>query len=311
MTNGLDGNRILITGGTGSLGRELVTALAETNEIVVYSRNEERQFALREELTARGAAERVALRIGDVRDTGTLAAALRGCDVAIHAAAMKDVLMCEAQPTQTCFNNIDGSRSFLQAVERAGVKIAVGVSTDKAADPTNVYGMTKYIMERLFVETSRDCPGIRFTCTRFGNMIDSSGSLISVWKKNPEADIRVTHPEATRFFFRVSDAVQTVVDAAVLGGNGEILVPKMKTARILDIIRLITGRDEIESIGLFPGEKLHEDLVGAMEAAFSYEENGYFVIRPGRANPSPTVAPVSSATAEAFPLQELDALIHA
>lgn len=308
----LKNKRILITGGTGSLGRELVTALSKENQILVYSRNEERQYEFMTELKLKGHGETdILFRIGDVRDTETLTYAMRGCEIAIHAAAMKDLIMCEAQPTQTCLNNINGSKSFIRAAEQSGsVRKAIGISTDKAASPSNVYGMTKYIMEQLFVEASNNISDIDFACTRFGNMIDSSGSLITVWKNNPAMDIKITHPEATRFFFQVKDAVQTVVDVITLGRNGDIYIPDMKKARIIDIIRLITGKKDIETIGLFPGEKIHEDLIGAMETAYCFKEGGYYIIRSGKVNSNRDVVAFSSETAELLSNDELRTMIY-
>jgi len=311
-TNKLQNKKILITGGTGSLGRELVKSLSKENNIVVYSRNEERQYDFKTYLRINDFnLENITFKIGDVRDTETLRYALNGCEVALHAAAMKDLIMCEAQPTQTYLNNIEGSKSFIKAVELVpSMKKAIGISTDKAADPSNVYGMTKYIMEQLFVEASSNIPHIDFACTRFGNMIDSTGSLVTVWKNNPNMDIKITHPEASRFFFKVSDAVQTIVDVITMGINGDIYIPDMKKAKILEIIKLITKRSEIEEIGLFPGEKIHEDLIGKMETKFCYREGDYYVIRPGKVNHEDDIEPFSSSTAREFTKEELNTLIY-
>ncbi|MFN8255587.1 MAG: SDR family NAD(P)-dependent oxidoreductase [Bacteroidales bacterium] len=276
---------ILITGGTGSLGSVLAENLMQENKIVVYSRNEERQFLLKQKLNS----ENVEFIIGDVRDTDTLKYALRKCNLAIHAAAMKDVIFCEAQPAQTCLNNIEGSRSFIKAADDAGIEKAVGISTDKAASPSNVYGMTKYIMEQLFFEAS-NYSKTHFVTTRFGNMINSSGSLVTWWKNHPESDIRLTHNDMERFFFTLKDAVNTVVKAFEVAGAGEIYVPKMDKAKIKDILTVITGKNEFEIIGVYPGEKIYEELIGENEKYSAFEYDDYFLIKPGQRNTTNTKA---------------------
>jgi UDP-N-acetylglucosamine 4,6-dehydratase len=239
--------KILITGGTGSLGKSLAQELATNNQVIVYSRNEERQYEMMKLFNN----PNIQYRIGDVRDTETLKFALRGCDLAIHAAAMKDLIMIEDQPTQGVLNNIEGSRSFIQAViETPSVKKAIAISTDKAASPSNAYGMTKYIMERLFIEANKNSDKT-FVCSRFGNMIDSSAALPTFWKEHPELDVKITHPEMCRFFFTIKDAVKTVLDTIEKGQGGEIYIPKMKAANILDILQIIFKKEKFEVIGLF------------------------------------------------------------
>lgn len=279
------GSKILVTGGTGSLGQELVRKLAIDNHVVVYSRNEERQYLMRQRLNTAS----VSYLIGDVRDQETVEYAMRGCDYVIHAAAMKDLIMCEAQPTQTYLNNVDGSKAVIRAARNvSSVKKVVAVSTDKAASPSSVYGCSKYIMEKLFEEADH-VSDAAFLSVRFGNMIDSSGSLISVWKENPQmhAGIRLTHPEIARFFFTISDGADTVLQALAVGQGGEVFIKKMKKARIINILREITGRQEFEIMGLFPGEKVHEELVSHNEVHYCFEFGDYYVLRPNEVNPNP------------------------
>ena len=278
-------SKILVTGGTGSLGQELVRKLAADNHVVVYSRNEERQYLMKQRL---GAAN-ISYLIGDVRDQEMLEYAMHGCEYVIHAAAMKDLIMCEAQPTQTCLNNIEGTKAVIRAVRNVpGIKKAVAVSTDKAASPSSVYGCSKYIMEKLFEEADR-VSDATFLSVRFGNMINSSGALISVWKNNPQmhADIKLTHPEIARFFFTISDGADTVLQAMSVGRGGEVFIKKMKKARIFNILRQITGRRDFEIMGLFPGEKVHEELVSQNEVHYCFEFGDYYVLRPNEVNPHP------------------------
>lgn len=297
--------KILITGGTGSLGKALARELGRDNQVVIYSRNEERQYEMKKEFGN----PNLTFRIGDVRDTETLKYALRGCDIAIHAAAMKDLIMVEEQPTQGCLNNIIGSKSFIQAViETPSVKKAIGISTDKAASPSNAYGMTKYIMERLFVEADQNSD-TTFACTRFGNIIDSHGSLITFWKEHPSIEVKLHHAGMKRYFFKLTDAVKVVTDAIEKSDGSEIFIPKMKAASIYDILKTIFKRDSFEIVGISPGEKIDEDLIGESERYFTFEEGDYYVVRPGQANANPPEA-FSTKNAESFTAEELKDLIY-
>ena len=300
----LKNHKILITGGTGSLGKALVRQLARNNHIVVYSRNEERQYEMMQEFNNL----KIIYKIGDIRDTETLKFALRGCDIVIHAAAMKDLIMIEDQPTQGYLNNIEGTKSVIKAIiETTSVKKAIAISTDKAASPSNVYGMTKYIMERLFVEAGKNSDKI-FACARFGNMIDSHGSLISFWKDHPNTKVKIHHPDLARFFFTTINAVQTVVDTINNAKSGEIFVPKMKKAKISDIMEIIFKRKNFPVSSLSPGEKIHEDLVGDAEKYFCFENSQYYIIKPGILNKNPVEA-FSTRNATEFTSTELKKLI--
>lgn len=304
----LKGNKILITGGTGSLGQELARKLVSDNKLVVYSRNEERQYLMNQSLDD----DSISYVIGDVRDQDSLEFAMHGCDYVIHAAAMKDLIMCERQPTQTYLNNIDGSKSVIRAVRNTlSVKTAVAVSTDKAASPSSVYGCSKYIMEKLFEEADH-VSNASFLSVRFGNMVNSSGSLISVWKDSPQLhnDIKLTHPDIARFFFTLSDGAETVLQAMAVGKGGEVFIKKMKKARIYSILREITGRDKFEIIGLFPGEKIHEELVSQTEVHYCFEFDDYYVLRPNEINPLPPTM-FSTENAIEFSTEELKSLLSA
>lgn len=300
----LKNHKILITGGTGSLGKALASGLGKQNKIVVYSRNEERQYEMMKEYNN----PNIDYRIGDVRDTETLKYAMRACDLVVHAAAMKDLIMIENQPTQGVLNNIEGSRSLIQAVlETPSVKKAVAISTDKAASPSNAYGMTKYIMERLFIEANNNSDKV-FVCSRFGNMIDSKGALPTFWKEHPDLKVKITHPEMCRFFFTLNDAVKTVVDTIEKAKGGEIYIPKMKAAKILDILQVIFKKEKFEVMGLFPGEKIHEDLVGESERYFCFDMGSYYVIRPGVVNKKPVEA-FSTKNAKLYNKEEIKKIL--
>jgi UDP-N-acetylglucosamine 4,6-dehydratase len=300
----IKGHKIFITGGSGSLGHELAHQLSEHNQIVIYSRNEESQYNMQQ--TFHGKA--VEFFIGDVRDRYSLELALGGCDLAIHAAAMKDLIMCERQPTQTFLNNIEGSKSFIEAIKRSDVKKAIAVSTDKAASPSNVYGASKYIMEKMFEEANRTSDKI-FASVRFGNMIDSKGSLVFIWKNNPDKEYKLTHPEVSRFFFTLREGAETVVEALSKAEGGEIFIRKMKKAKIVNILKMITGRENFEIMGLYPGEKIHEDLLSKNEVNYCHEQSRYYVIRPDELNENPPEM-FSTENAVEFTTEELGELIY-
>lgn len=301
------GRKFLVTGGTGSLGQELVRKLAKDNHVVVYSRNEERQYLMKQRI----AFSKVIYILGDVRDQETLEHAMRGCDYVIHAAAMKDLVMCESQPTQAYLNNLVGSKSVIRAADKTpGIKKVVAVSTDKAAAPSSVYGCSKYIMEKLFEEANHTSDRT-FLSVRFGNMANSSGSMISVWKANPQMHpaIKLTHPEIARFFFTVADGADTVLQAIKKGQGGEVFIKKMKKAKIINILRKITGRTDFEIMGLYPGEKIHEELVSENETHYSYEYKDYYVLRSNTLNPNPSQI-FSTKNAVEFSDTELSQLIQ-
>lgn len=303
-----NGRKILVTGGTGSLGQKLTRKLAADNRVVVYSRNEERQYLMKQKLDS----SNISYLIGDVRDQEAVEFAMRGCDYVIHAAAMKDLIMCEAQPTQAYLNNVDGSKVVIRAARNvAGIKKVVAVSTDKAASPSSVYGCSKYIMEKLFEEADR-VSDVTFLSVRFGNMADSNGSLVSVWKKNRHmhAEIKLTHPEVARFFFTASDGADTVLRALAVGQGGEVFIKKMKQASILNILREITGRQDFEIMGLFPGEKIHEELVSQNEVHYCFEVDDFYVLRPNEINSNPPQM-FSTENAVEFSRSELRTLIKA
>ena len=308
MNAKLTGETILITGGAGSLGSSLARLLAKENKVIIYSRNEERQYQMKQEFLGTPQHSNLQFAIGDIRNTDILAKHLQKSTIAIHAAAMKDLIMCEEQVRKACLDNIDGSYSFLQACKTShSLKVICGVSTDKAASPSSVYGCTKYIQEQLFREASRFLDA-KVCSVRFGNMIDSKGSLVPTWKKNPESIVGITHPEVSRFFFTLADAAETVIHALTHSQNGDLYIRKMKKAKIIDIMRVITGKTDFPVIGLFPGEKIHEDLLSITETPFCHVEGDYYVLRPEHPTSTPCEV-FSTESAENFSIEELSEII--
>jgi len=297
----LDGKRILITGGTGSLGQALVRRLltgemGKPTKIIVFSRDEAKQHYMRLSYLERGAStdeiiyrnfeQLLTFRIGDVRDYSSILRAVREADVVFHAAALKQVPTCEYFPFQAVQTNIVGAHNVVRAVleNQTPAKLVVGISTDKACKPINVMGMTKALQERIFVEANINCPATRFACVRYGNVVASRGSVVPLFMTQIErgGPVTITMKEMTRFLLTLDQAVDTVFAAVRDALPGEIFVPQVPATRIDDLARvLINGRDiPIVYTGIRPGEKIHEILVSEEECYRTVERNGYYVIRP-------------------------------
>ena len=299
--NNLEGKKILVTGGTGSLGQTVVKRLLSGEmgrpaRITVYSRDEAKQHYMRLDFMHRRAAtddviyqnsqELLNFRIGDVRDYPALLAAMRDADIVFHAAALKQVPSCEYFPFEAVLTNIHGAENVVRAIRENDlpVQMVVGLSTDKACKPINVMGMTKALQERILVEANRDCPRTSFLCVRYGNVIASRGSIVPLFVEQIQNDspITVTLPEMTRFLLSLDRAVDTVFAAVSYGRRGETLVPKVPAANITDVARALMGNKHlpITYTGIRPGEKVHEIMVSEEECFRTVERGDYYVIRP-------------------------------
>ena len=299
--NELDGKRILVTGGTGSLGKTLVNRLltgemGTPRSITVFSRDEAKQHYMRLEYLDREAAtddiiyqnsrDRLNFRIGDVRDYPALVAAMRDADVVFNAAALKQVPSCEYFPFEAVQTNINGAVNIVRAVRENNLPVAkvIGISTDKACKPINVMGMTKAVQERIFIEANRDCHATKFNCVRYGNVIASRGSIIPLFVeqiKNAQP-ITITLPEMTRFLLSLDRAVDTVFEAVKTEGRGETFVPKVAAAKIVDVALALMGDKQLPFVhtGIRPGEKVHEIMVSEEECFRTVERGDYYVILP-------------------------------
>ena len=296
-----EGKRILVTGGTGSLGQTLIKrlltgGLGQPARVTVFSRDEAKQHYMRLEFMHRSAAtdeiiyqnsqNTLAFRIGDVRDYSALLAAVRDADIVFHAAALKQVPSCEYFPFEAVLTNIYGAQNLVRCIRENALRVekVVGISTDKACKPINVMGMTKAIQERIFVEANREKPNTAFVCVRYGNVIASRGSIVPLFVEQiaKGRPITVTLPEMTRFLLSLEQAVDTVLAAMELGRPGETFVPKVPSAKILDVAKALMGdRDlPIEFIGIRPGEKVHEIMVSEEECFRTYDGGDHYVIRP-------------------------------
>jgi FlaA1/EpsC-like NDP-sugar epimerase len=310
----LTGKRILVTGGTGSLGQVLVRRLL-TNEmgcpskIVVFSRDEAKQHYMRlsylnrqaatDEVIYRNFQELLSFRIGDVRDYSSVLQAVRDADVVFHAAALKQVPTCEYFPFEAVQTNVVGPHNVVRAIREnnSSVELVIGISTDQACKPINVMGMTKALQERIFVEANKDCPHTRFVCVRYGNVIASRGSVVPLFLDQIAhgGPVTVTLKEMTRFLLSLDRAVDTVFAALGSALPGETYIPQVSSARIADLAQvLIDGRDiPIVYTGIRPGEKIHEIMVSEEECYRTIERDGYYVIRPMLPElcPEPVVRP--------------------
>ena len=298
----LGGKRVVVTGGTGSLGQALVRRLLEgelgvPDEVLVFSRSEALQHTMRLSFQHRRVAtddivydeerhQRLHFRIGDIRDYAAVSSLLQGADVVFHAAAMKQVPTCEYHPVEAFMTNAMGARNIVRAISDRDlpVETVVGISTDKAVKPVNVMGMTKALQERVLLEANLECPKTRFVVARYGNVLASRGSVIPLFTEQIEhgGPVTVTTPEMTRFLLSLDEAVNTVFAAVRSAKPGETWIPKVPTARVVDVARALIGERpiEIDYVGIRPGEKIHELLVSEEEAPRTYDRGDYLAIQP-------------------------------
>ena len=298
----LEGKSVLVTGGTGSLGRALVRRILSgeqgtPSKVLVMSRDEAKQHAMRvaylnrqvttDEVIYHNFEKSLEFRIGDVRSYADVCSALRGVDVVANAAALKQVPTCEYFPSQAVATNCRGPENIVRAIREHGypIETVVGISTDKACKPVNVMGMTKAIQERVFMAANVLIPETRFLCVRYGNVLSSRGSVIPLFHQQIRAGgpITITSKRMTRFLLSLDEAVDVVFEALHGAKRGETYVPILRAARVLDIARAMIGERtdlELEEIGVRPGEKLNEVLVSEEECHHVVRRGDYYVILP-------------------------------
>ncbi|HET6224941.1 MAG TPA: UDP-N-acetylglucosamine 4,6-dehydratase (inverting) [Bacteroidia bacterium] len=282
----LNGKSILITGGTGSLGKHLTKNILEkfpqVRRLIIFSRDEQKQFEMAQTYPT---AKYPAIRyfIGDVRDAQRLEKAFKDVDYVIHTAAMKHVPIAEYNPMECVKTNVLGAENIINACLESGIKKVVALSTDKAAAPINLYGATKLCSDKLFVAANniRGKQDINFSVVRYGNVMGSNGSVIPFFlKKKKEGVLPITDPTMTRFNISLQEGVDLVLHALEHAWGGEIFVPKIPSYKITDVATAIGPECKIEIVGIRPGEKVHEEMITTSDSFSTYDLGKYYVILP-------------------------------
>lgn len=281
---------VLITGGTGSLGKALTQHILENypevNRLVIYSRDEQKQFQMAQEFPSYKYPQ-IRFFLGDVRDKERMERAFHGVDYVIHAAAMKHVHLAEYNPDECIKTNIGGAQNVIHAALKSGITNVVALSTDKACAPINLYGATKLTSDKLFVAANNirgDNP-IKFSVVRYGNVMGSNGSVIPFFiNKKKEGKIPITDPNMTRFNISLQGGVDMVMHAMELAWGGEIFIPKIPSYKIIDVAKAVAPECEIEIIGIRPGEKIHEEMITTSDSFYTYDLGKYYTILPSVPN---------------------------
>ena len=316
-----EGKTILVTGGTGSMGktfvhRALSGGLGTPKKIIVLSRDEAKQHDMRmsylhklvatDEVIYRNFMNVLEFRIGDVRNYADVCAAIKHADIVVNAAALKQVPVCEYFPNQAVLTNCIGAANIVRAIEENDypVKTVVAISTDKAAKPVNVMGMTKSIQERIFTAANILNPNTRFICVRYGNVLASRGSVIPLFHDQIRngGPVTVTVPEMTRFLLSLDQAVDTVFTAIREAMPGETYVPNAPAATVINLAKALIGERniEIKIFGIRPGEKMHEIMVSEEEANHCVRRGDYYAIRPMLPELQAGSAPEANALSKEF-----------
>jgi UDP-N-acetylglucosamine 4,6-dehydratase/5-epimerase len=299
----LDGKNILVTGGTGSFGKkfaEVVLRDHNPSKLIIFSRDELKQHEMR---SSGFNDPRLRFFIGNVRDKGRLIRAMNGVHIVVHAAALKQVPACEYNPIEAINTNVNGARNVIDAAIDTGVKIVIGLSTDKAVNPANLYGATKLCMEKLFVQSNAYSgeDGTRFSIVRYGNVVGSRGSVVPVFKKQkPSGKITITDPRMTRFWITLEQGIDFVINAISTTQGGEIFIPKIPSMNIVSLAKVIAPEADIAVIGIRPGEKLHECLLSEDESRYTYEYDNQYVIHPHHSWSSVTIPEGAKKLPEGF-----------
>ncbi len=296
-----DRKRVLITGGTGSLGKTLVRRLlsgkdGKPKKIIIFSRDEAKQHQMRveyknkrfatDEVIYHNFEELLEFWIGDVKDYHSMLSVLRDVDIVFNAAALKQVPTCEYFPFEAVTVNIAGAQNIVRAIRENNlpVETVVGISTDKACKPVNVMGMTKAIQERIFINANLQSNGTRYICVRYGNVLASRGSVIPLFHEQILSgnNVTITTQDMTRFLLSLDYAVNVIFAAVKNANPGETFIPRVPSARVIDIAKILIGKrkNKIKIIGVRPGEKIHETLVSEEEAQRTIKRGDYYSILP-------------------------------
>lgn len=285
MAHPIDGKSVLITGGTGSFGKAFIKRLLSTTavrRVVVFSRDELKQFEMSEDYQGES---RIRFFIGDVRDADRLARAFDGVDIVVHAAALKQVPAVEYNPIEAVRTNINGAENIINAALDRGVQRVIALSTDKASSPINLYGATKLVSDKLFVNGNAYVGGrpTRFSVVRYGNVVGSRGSVVPFFKRlvaQNAQEIPITDERMTRFWITLPQGVQFVMDNLERMRGGEIFVPKIPSMRVTDLAAVLAPKIGLKIVGIRPGEKIHEEMISVDDARRTVDQGSYYVIKP-------------------------------
>lgn len=283
----MDGASIFVTGATGSFGNSFVTTILEkykAKRLVIYSRDELKQYEMQQRL-AHFNSPALRFMIGDIRDRDRLTMAMRECDIVVHAAALKQVPAAEYNPMECVRTNIDGAENVVRAALDNRVKKVIALSTDKAANPINLYGATKLASDKIFVSANNlaGSIGTRFSVVRYGNVVGSRGSVVPFFmklKKEGAKSLPITDPRMTRFWITIRQGVDFVLSSLEMMQGGEIFVPRIPSMRMTQLADALAPGLEIQNIGIRPGEKLHEVMITEDDSRKTYKLNDRYVILP-------------------------------
>ncbi len=280
-TSVLDNKSVLVTGGTGSFGKAFVERALQSRarKVIVFSRDEQKHYEMQRTMTDK----RMRFFVGDIRDRDRLQTALRDVDIVVHAAAMKHVPICEYNPIEAVQTNVNGARNLIEAAMACGVQKVISLSTDKAVSPANLYGTTKLCMEKLLIAANAYAGDrtTRFSLVRYGNVMGSAGSVIPLFRaQKKRGQITITDGRMTRFWIEMSEAIALVLRGLELMTGGEIYIPKLPTTDIETIAEAVAPGVRRTTIGIRPGEKLHETLIGAEEARRTSDLGDVLVVWP-------------------------------
>lgn len=282
----LSNKSILITGGTGSLGKALTKHIfnkyPDVKKLIILSRDEQKQFVMAQEFPL-GKYPQIRFFLGDVRDKDRLVRAFHGVDYVIHAAAMKHVHLAEYNPDECIKTNIGGAQNVIHAALETNVQNVVALSTDKACAPINLYGATKLTSDKLFVAANniKGTNPIKFSVVRYGNVMGSNGSVIPFFlNKKKDGILPITDSSMTRFNISLQGGVDMVMHAMEHAWGGEIFIPKIPSYKITDVAEAVAPECELQIVGIRPGEKIHEEMITASDSFYTYDLGKYYTILP-------------------------------